>query len=198
MKASPASRARRVRANSCSPSSANTACRTHATRPERLVLDVSHHPALERAPHLRRALDRRDAPDDRLRLDVLEHCLAVGLAQRVDRQRDRRQAIRVLRPLLALRPRHLAPRRAPQRQAVVGDVVVQVDETWVDDRVAGLHHVGAVESRRRGIGLRRDRHDQPVGGLTEAQSTALNARQADIDDVVVNEGNAGTTPARSR
>ena len=105
----------------------------HPPGAKRLVLDVAHHPALERPPHLRRALDRRHAADDRLRLDVLQHRLAVGLAQRVDRQRDRRQVVAVLGPLVARGPRRRPARRDPQRQAVVGDVVVQVDQTRVDE-----------------------------------------------------------------
>ena len=155
MNASPASSWRRTLRNSFSSfEREHRLAHPHDARPERLVLDVAHHPALERPPDLRRALDRRHPADDRLALDVLQDRLAVGRAQRVDRQRDRRQVVRVQRPLVARRPRLRAPRRDPQPEAVVGDVVVQVDEARVDDRVRarsrrGWHPRSPAVARRR-------------------------------------------------
>ena len=117
MNALPSSRRRLTFAKSFSSFSAKTAWLTRCdAAAERLVLDVAHHPALERPPDLRRALDRRDAADDRLRLDVLQHRLAVRRAQRVDRLRDRRQVVGILRPLVARGPRLLAgPARSTAR-----------------------------------------------------------------------------------
>src|SRR5262249_8448793 len=104
-------------------------------RPERLILDVPDHPAPEHAPYFRAALDGGYAAHYRLGLDIFQDRLAIGLAERVGRQADRWLVIGVAWPLLPRGPWHCAVRRDPQRQAVVGDVVVQIDQARVDQPV---------------------------------------------------------------
>src|SRR5215471_3434958 len=94
------------------------------SRPKRLLLDVSHHPALENAPDLRAALKGGHPAHYRLGLDILEHRLAIGVAKRVSWQADRRLVVQVAWPLLPRCPWRGPVWRDPQRQAVVGDVVM--------------------------------------------------------------------------
>ena len=114
---------------------------------ERLELDVAHEPALERAVELRRALDRGDAADERLELDPLEHRLAGDLAERGGGLADVGDVLVLARPLVAARVRRVAAGAIHSADAVVGQVVVQVDEARVD-RPARCRRPARRRSRR--------------------------------------------------
>ena len=131
-------------------------------RHERLVLDVAHEPALVGPSGLGRPLDRRGPADDRLGLQVLQVRLAAQRAERVGGVGDHPLVAAVARPLVARGVGLLAPRRRPQRQAVVGDVAVEVDEARID-HPARAHLARAVEARRRRRGARLHGGDQLVG-----------------------------------
>ena len=86
---------------------------------------------------VRRALDRGRAADQRLDLDVLDQRLRRRLPEHPRRPRHRAPVVgRVVlaRPAVVMLVGDA--RRLPQRQRVVGDVVVQVDQARVDDRAA--------------------------------------------------------------
>ena len=118
---------------------------------EGLVLDVADQPALVGVGHLGRALDRGHAADHGLRLHVLEQRLARQRAERVRRVVDQRPRSWSSRATASAAGVRLGPpRRRPQREAVVGDVVVEVDQARVDDP-AGLDAVGVLEPGRRGV-----------------------------------------------
>src|SRR5215471_15879847 len=86
-------------------------------RPERLILNVPHHPALEHPPYFCAALDGGYPAHDGLGLDIFQDRFAIGLAERVGRQADRWLVIGIAWPLLPRGPWHCAVRRDPQRQA---------------------------------------------------------------------------------
>jgi hypothetical protein len=130
---------------------------------EGLLLDVPHEPAVV-VGHLGRALDRRRAADDGLRLDVLQDRLAGDLAQRLGRQPDLRLVGGIVGPLVAPFPGLVRGSLLgrPARQRVVGDVVVQVHETRVD-RAAGLERQRVIEAGGRGRAALLHRGDFLVG-----------------------------------
>ena len=92
-----------------------------------LLLDVAHHPAREGAGQRRRALDRRHPAGGGADLGVAQRGGRGGDAHRLGRVGDVAAVGRRARPLVAARVRRVAGRR-PQRQEVVGEVVVEVDQ----------------------------------------------------------------------
>ena len=106
-----------------------------------LLLDVAHHPARERPRQRRRALDRRGAAGGRLDLGVAQRGRRRGDADGLGRVGDVAAVGRRARPLVAARVRRV-PGRRPQRQDVVGEVVVEVDQPR-RDHAAGRHAGGA-------------------------------------------------------
>jgi len=134
---------------------------------EGLELDVTHEPALVGAgAEVRRALYRGHAADHGLRLHVLEQRLARGLAERLGRVSDLRLVAAVVGPLVAGRVGLGVLPRRPERERVVGDVVVEIDEAGVD-RPGRLDAAGSVEAFRRWIAHRLDGVDQLVGADVE-------------------------------
>jgi hypothetical protein len=117
----------------------------------RLVLDVAHQPALIGVGQLGRALDRRRAADHRLHLAVFQVCLPRQRPERVRRVRDRPLVVAVLRPVLAVDERLRGPGRRPERQHVVDDVAVQVDQARID-RPARPHAADRPEAARGRVG----------------------------------------------
>ncbi len=104
---------------------------------EVVELDVAHVRA--GALQVDRPLNRGRPTDGGAVLTVLERLAhVVGALDRVVRRLDVRAVVLGARPLIAVVP--LAA-RVPERQEVVRDVVVQVDEARGDDRV-GLDHLG--------------------------------------------------------
>ena len=122
------------------------------------LLDVAHDPAVEAlysgvaAEH--DPLARRHTPEQALALDIADQRRQQrGLALRVpvlthDRHRtaDELAVVGVVRPLAAVLEQLW--HRAPQRQRVVAEVVVQLDQAW-EERAAGIHRSNVVEAGGR-------------------------------------------------
>ena len=131
---------------SCSALAGRTDWYTRLGAGRLLLLDVAHHPAREGARHGRRSLDRRDPTDDRLHLGEAQRGRRRGDAQRLGRVGHVALVGRRARPLVARAVGAGAP--DPQRQRVVGEVVVQVDEAR-RDQAAGTDATGVAEAGRR-------------------------------------------------
>src|SRR4029077_14880779 len=101
--------------------------------PECFLFDVAYHPAFEDGADFCAALDGGNPAYHGLGLDVLQYRLAVGMTQCISWQADRWLIVRVARPWLPGGPGHRPVGSDPQRQAVVGDVVVQIDQAGGDD-----------------------------------------------------------------
>ena len=128
---------------------------------EGLVLDVADQPAVPRPVLRRRALDRGGTTDDGLGLDVGEQLLRAGGDQRV-RGPGGPERVRVgPGPGVVVSERGDLRRLRPQRQRVVGEVVVQVHQPGDHQRTADVDDRCAVRSGRAGRGALRD-GDDPV------------------------------------
>jgi hypothetical protein len=93
---------------------------------------VANEPALVGVGHLGGALDRRHPADRGLDLDVLQVCLAGERAERVRRVGDELLVAPVLGPLVARAERLSLPWWRPEREHVVDQVVMEVDQAGVD------------------------------------------------------------------
>ena len=103
---------------------------------EHFLLDVADHPAGERSRQRRRTLDRGRSANHGLDLGIAERRGGCRLAVRSRRVRDVAPVGRRPRPLISRGVRRVAG-RSPQRERVVGEVVVQIDQPRIDRRPRG-------------------------------------------------------------
>ena len=129
---------------------------------ELLDVDDPHEPAVDRARGVRRALDHRRAADQRLDLDVLDSASAAACPSTLaghEIEVPYSGASALVGPAVVVLVGDAG--RLPQRQRVVGQVRVQVDQARVDQR-AGVDPLGGREAGRRRAARRLHGGQAPV------------------------------------
>ncbi len=127
---------------------------------EFLGVDVPDQVVVRRYGAPRVALDRRRTADDRPGLDVPQQRATGRGAEQSSGLTDLRAVRRRPTPLIVRSPRHRARRLGPQRQAVVHQVIVQIDQSGIDE-TTGRDPWSVLETSRYGVD-RGDRRNQSV------------------------------------
>ena len=108
-------------------------------------VDIAQH-HLRRTVEGRPSLDRGGAADESPRLHISQHGFGIALGQYPRRPTDIGLVTGLVRPVVMVKKGLLLRWLRPQRQCVVAEMIVQIDQSRNDKRVPCFHDRGSLES----------------------------------------------------